>query len=61
MSALGNWVGIITGSASSIGVATARLLAARGTKVVINYTKSLQDAKETAATCRDAGSEAILC
>jgi 3-oxoacyl-[acyl-carrier protein] reductase len=61
MSDLSHWVGIITGSASGIGAATAQLLAARGAKVVINYSKSQQDAEETAAACRAAGGEAILC
>ncbi len=61
MSDLSNWVGLITGSATGIGAATARLLAARGAKVVINYTKSQQEAEETAAACREAGGEAILC
>lgn len=61
MSDLSNWVGIITGSATGIGAAIARMLAARGAKVIVNYTKSLQDAEETAAACQAAGGEAILC
>jgi len=61
MSDLSNWVGIVTGSAAGIGAATARMLAARGAKVVVNYSKSQQEAEETAAACKAAGGEAILC
>ncbi len=61
MGDLSNWVGIITGSAAGIGAATAEMLAARGAKVVINYTKSQQDAEAVAAACQAAGGESILC
>lgn len=61
MSDLSHWVGLITGSATGIGAATARLLAARGAKVVINYTKSQREAEETAAACEAAGGEVLLC
>ena len=61
MSDLSNWVGIVTGSAAGIGAATARMLAARGAKVVVNYTKSLADAEQTAVACKAAGGDAVLC
>jgi 3-oxoacyl-[acyl-carrier protein] reductase len=61
MSELENWVGIVTGSATGIGAATARMLAAKGACVVINYTRSETEAKETVEACRAAGGEAILC
>ena len=61
MSDLSNWVGIVTGSAAGIGAATARMLAARGAKVVVNYTRSEAEAEETVAACKAAGGEAVLC
>ena len=61
MSDLSEWVGIVTGSAAGIGSATARMLAARGARVVVNYTRSEQEAKETLAACQEVGGEAILC
>jgi 3-oxoacyl-[acyl-carrier protein] reductase len=61
MNDLGNWVGIVTGSAAGIGAATARMLAARGAKVVVNYTKSQAEAEAVAAECKAAGGEALLC
>jgi 3-oxoacyl-[acyl-carrier protein] reductase len=54
-------VAIITGSATGIGAAVARQLAAKGVHVVINYTKSLAEAEATAAECRALGVEALLC
>lgn len=50
---------IVAGSASGIGAATAKLLAAAGCAVAVNYTKSSDEAEATAATCRAAGAEAI--
>ena len=52
---------IITGSATGIGAAVARQLAAKGSHVVINYTKSVTEAEATAAECRALGVEALLC
>lgn len=52
---------IVTGSATGTGAAAARMLAERGCHVVINYTKSLSEAEETAAACRQHGVEALLC
>lgn len=54
-------VAIVTGSATGVGAAVARQLAAEGCNVVINYTKSKAEAEETAEACRKAGAEAILC
>jgi 3-oxoacyl-[acyl-carrier protein] reductase len=53
-------VAIVTGSATGIGAETAKRLAAKGCRVVINYTKSRSEAEETAAACRDLGSDALL-
>jgi 3-oxoacyl-[acyl-carrier protein] reductase len=53
-------VAIVTGSASGVGAATAKSLAARGYDLLINYSKSEADAKETLAACRQAGADALL-
>ena len=52
---------IITGSATGLGASVARRLAAKGGKVVINYTRSLAEAEETVAACKELGGEALLC
>ena len=52
---------IITGSATGLGAAVARRLAGKGGRVVINYTRSESEARETAAACKELGGEAILC
>jgi 3-oxoacyl-[acyl-carrier protein] reductase len=54
-------VTIVTGSASGIGAASARMLAAKGSNVVINYTKSEASAKAVAAECEAKGVETLLC
>ena len=51
---------IVTGSATGTGAACAVRLAKKGCRVVINYSKSEKDAKQTLEACRDAGTEAIL-
>ncbi|MDO9126183.1 MAG: SDR family NAD(P)-dependent oxidoreductase, partial [Parvibaculum sp.] len=60
MSALRNKVAIVTGSATGLGAAVALQLADKGCNVVINYTKSEIEAKETLAACEAKGVEAIL-
>ena len=52
-------VAIVTGSATGVGAATAIMLAERGCNVVVNYTKSRDEAETTAAACRDHGVEAL--
>ncbi len=47
-------VAIVTGSASGIGAACALELSKRGWSVVINYSKSADQAKKVAAKCKDA-------
>ncbi len=59
MSEQPNKVAIVTGSATGVGAAAAILLAGKGCNVVINYTRSKDEAEETAATCREKGVEAI--
>ncbi len=46
---------IVTGSSSGVGAATARLLAARGCHVVINYSSSEQAARKVAGECEALG------
>ena len=53
-------VSIVTGSATGLGAAVALKLAERGSKVVINYTKSETEAKETQAACEKLGVETLL-
>jgi 3-oxoacyl-[acyl-carrier protein] reductase len=51
---------IVTGSATGVGAAVARQCAEKGAKVVINYTKSEDEAKETQGLCEKAGAETLL-
>jgi 3-oxoacyl-[acyl-carrier protein] reductase len=53
-------VAIVTGSASGIGAETAIGLARRGAKVVINYSKSEDEANAVAASIRQSGAEALV-
>jgi 3-oxoacyl-[acyl-carrier protein] reductase len=52
-------VAIVTGSSSGIGEATALQLAREGAKVVINYSKSEDEARRVEAAVKDAGGEAL--
>ena len=51
---------IVTGSATGTGAACAVQLARKGARVVVNYTKSAAEAKNTAEKCKAAGGEAIV-
>ena len=51
---------VITGSSSGIGAATARLFAARGWNVAINYSRDAVPAEQVGADCRALGAEAIV-
>jgi 3-oxoacyl-[acyl-carrier protein] reductase len=53
-------VAIVTGSATGIGAAVAEGLARRGANIVINFTKSEAEAKETAELVRKAGGDVRL-
>jgi 3-oxoacyl-[acyl-carrier protein] reductase len=53
-------VAIVTGSATGVGAASARLLASKGCNVVINYTKSETEARETQSACEADGVETLL-
>ena len=53
-------VAIVTGSATGIGAAVAQGLARRGAHVVVNYTKSEAEARETAAAVEKEGAKVRL-
>jgi 3-oxoacyl-[acyl-carrier protein] reductase len=52
-------VTIVTGAASGLGAAAAKMLAATGGRVVINYRSREAAAQEVAAACEAAGGQAI--
>ena len=51
---------IITGSATGVGAATALSLASRGYHVLINYSKSEEEARASEAACQAVGAETLL-
>jgi 3-oxoacyl-[acyl-carrier protein] reductase len=51
---------IVTGSATGVGAATALALARRGYDVLINYSRSEAEAKQTQVACREAGADTLL-
>src|SRR3569832_1019758 len=53
-------VAIVTGSATGVGAATALMLAQRGWNVVINYSRSEDDARATQKECEAAGADTLL-
>ena len=53
-------VAIITGASSGIGAASAKMMAARGVKVTVNYAGNTAGAEAVVADCKAAGSEALL-
>jgi NAD(P)-dependent dehydrogenase (short-subunit alcohol dehydrogenase family) len=53
-------VAIVTGSAAGIGAACAQLLASRGARVVVNYSKSAEEADAVRAACEATGAETLV-
>ncbi|MBG9386672.1 SDR family NAD(P)-dependent oxidoreductase [Caenimonas aquaedulcis] len=53
-------VAIVTGSGTGVGAATALMLAQRGWNLVINYTRSEQEARASQAACEAAGADTLL-
>ncbi|PZA11589.1 oxidoreductase [Rhodopseudomonas palustris] len=51
---------IVTGSASGLGAATAKILAKDGARLVINYASSKDDAEKTAEECRRLGAAEVI-
>jgi len=58
--ALSQKVAIVTGSASGIGAATAKILSEYGANVVLNYSKNASDAQNVMQELRDSGKGVIL-
>jgi len=54
-------VAIVTGSSRGVGAATVKLLAGRGYRIVVNYSKSEQGAREVQSACEALGAETLLC
>lgn len=51
---------IVTGSATGVGAAAALMLAEKGCNVVINYTRSEAEARETQSQCEKLGADTLL-
>jgi len=51
---------IVTGSASGLGAATAKILAGQGARLVINYASSKDEAEATAEECRKLGAADVV-
>lgn len=60
MSRLKGRVAIVTGSSSGIGQGIAKRLASEGAKIVINYAKQSEGAKETLSSVESAGSQGVI-
>ena len=54
-------VALVTGSATGIGRAVAWQLAEHGTDIVVNYTRSENEARQTVAGVEKRGGRAVLC
>jgi 3-oxoacyl-[acyl-carrier protein] reductase len=53
-------VAIVTGSGTGVGAATALMLAHRGYNLLINYSRSEQEAIDSQAACKQAGADTLL-
>ncbi|HMA08056.1 MAG TPA: SDR family NAD(P)-dependent oxidoreductase, partial [Ramlibacter sp.] len=53
-------VAIVTGSGTGVGAATALALARRGWDLLVNYSRSEDEARASEAACREAGAGTLL-
>ena len=53
-------VALITGAGTGVGAATALMLAHKGYDVLVNYSRSADEAQTSAANCRAAGADALV-
>ena len=53
-------VALITGAGTGVGAATALMLAHKGYDVLINYSRSVQEAESSAAQCRAVGADVLV-
>ena len=60
MTAQGPKVALITGSGTGVGAATALMFAQCGWRVVINYSRSESEARQSQLACERAGAETLL-
>ncbi|MDA9436921.1 SDR family NAD(P)-dependent oxidoreductase [Bradyrhizobium sp. CCBAU 51627] len=51
---------VVTGAASGLGAATAGLLAEGGARIIVNYSKSWNEAEATCEVCRKAGAAEVV-
>lgn len=54
-------VAIVTGSSSGVGASLARMLAARGVRVLVNCSQSVEAGEQVVSDCKAQGVEAVLC
>lgn len=54
-------VAIVTGSSSGVGAATARMLAEKGSRVLINCVRSVEAGERVVADCKALEADAVLC
>ncbi len=52
-------VAIVTGGATGLGAAVCEKLASRGANLIVNYSRSREEAEATAQRCRDLGVQAL--
>lgn len=53
-------VALITGAGTGVGAATALMLAGKGYDLLVNYSRSAEEAEASAAACRAAGADALV-
>jgi 3-oxoacyl-[acyl-carrier protein] reductase len=51
---------LVTGAGTGVGAATALSLAQRGYDVLVNYSRSAQEAEASGAACREAGADVLV-